>query len=187
MVEQVAVEVEATPPPLQRTEGASGSTEDQPALMDTEATPLPPPPPLWMRLIFLSRKRPVDDLPLASLKALKASPGSSAHWVAEAQAAIHCGAASVRVDLKEPAAQGGATEVAPTQTREGTLPSHGGEAPKSDGADMPLDAKAPRVSEVEATEDGPPETTETAVATGGVFGSSKATMAEAGAPRLSGP
>ena len=47
VVEQVAVE--ATPPPLQRTEGAPGSAEDRPASMDTEAMPLPPPPPLRMR------------------------------------------------------------------------------------------------------------------------------------------
>ena len=56
VVEQVAVE--AMPPPLQRTEGAPGSTEDRPAPMDTEATPLPPPPPLRMRFAVAKRLPP---------------------------------------------------------------------------------------------------------------------------------
>ena len=89
---------------------------------------------------------------MAPLKALKASPGSSAHWVVEAQAAIHRGAASARVDPKGLAAQGGVTKAAPIQTREGALPPHGGEAHESDGAGVPLVAEAPRVSEAEATE-----------------------------------
>ena len=41
-VEQVAAEAMQLPP--QRTEGTPGSVEDQPAPMDTEAMPLPPPP-----------------------------------------------------------------------------------------------------------------------------------------------
>jgi len=56
VVEQVAVE--ATPPPLQRTEGAPRSAEDRPASMDTEATPLPPPPPLRMRFAMAKRVPP---------------------------------------------------------------------------------------------------------------------------------
>ena len=63
----------------------------------------------------------MDELPLAPLKVLKASPVSFAHWVAEAQAAIQRGAASASVDPKGPVAQGGAAEAAPTQTREGAL------------------------------------------------------------------
>ena len=55
-VEQVAVE--ATPPPPQRTEGAPGSAEDRPAPMDTDATPLPLPPPLWMRFAVAKRGPP---------------------------------------------------------------------------------------------------------------------------------
>ena len=43
------VAVEATPPAPQRIEGAPGSTEDRPAPMDMEATPLPLPPPLRRR------------------------------------------------------------------------------------------------------------------------------------------
>jgi len=89
---------------------------------------------------------------------------------------------SVRVDPKEPAAQGGATEATPTQTREEALPPHGGEAHESDGAGVPLVAEAPGVSEAEATEDRASKTTETAVAAVGVSTSSEATMAEAGAP-----
>ena len=119
---------------------------------------------------------------MALLKALKASPGSSAHWVAEAQAAIQRGAASARVDPNGPAAQGGAAEAAPTQTREGALPPHGGEAHESDGAGVPLVAEAPGVSEAEATEDKAPKTAETAVAAVGVSASSEATMEEARAP-----
>ena len=56
VVEQVAVE--ATPPPPQRTEGAPVSIEDRPVPMDTEATPLPPPPPLRMRFAVAKRLPP---------------------------------------------------------------------------------------------------------------------------------
>ena len=56
MVEQVAVE--ETPPPPQRTEGAPGSIEDRPALMDTEATPLPPPLLLRTRFAVATRLPP---------------------------------------------------------------------------------------------------------------------------------
>ena len=56
VVEQAVVE--ATPPPLQRTEGAPGSIEDRPAPMDTEATPLPPPPPLRTRFAVAKRLPP---------------------------------------------------------------------------------------------------------------------------------
>ena len=119
---------------------------------------------------------------MAPLKALKVSPGSSAHWVVEAQAAIQHGAASVRVDPKEPATQGGAAEVAPTQTREGVPPPREGEAHESDGAGVPLVAEAPGVSGAEATEARASKTAETAVAAVGVSASSEATMAEAGAP-----
>ncbi|XP_066341224.1 uncharacterized protein [Miscanthus floridulus] len=157
--------------------------------MDMEAPPLPPPPPLRTRFAVAkrlprrsSRKRPTDELPLAPLKALKASPGSFAHWVAEAQAAIQHGVASVRVAPKGPAAQGGVAEVAPMQTREGALLPRGGEAHESDRAGVPLVAEAPGVFEAEATEATAPMTAETAVATVGVSASAEATMAEAEAP-----
>ncbi|XP_066347713.1 uncharacterized protein [Miscanthus floridulus] len=157
--------------------------------MDMEATPLPPPLPLRTRFAVVkqllprsSRKQPTDELPLVPLKALKASPGSFALWVAEAQAAIQRGAASARVDPKELAAQGGATEATPTQTREGAPPPHKGEAHESDGAGVPLVAKALGVSKAEAMEARAPKTAETAVATVGVSASSEATMVEAGAP-----
>ena len=118
-------------------------------------------------MIFFSRKQPADDLPLAPLKALKASPGSSAHWVAEAQAAIQRGAASARVDPQEPAAQGMVAEAAPT---------------RSDGAIVPFVAEAPGASGAEAMEASTPTTAETAVSAVGVSVSAEATMAEAGAP-----
>ncbi|XP_066317481.1 uncharacterized protein [Miscanthus floridulus] len=109
----------------------------------------------------------MDDLPLAPLKALKASPSSSAHWVAEAQAAIQRGVASARVDPKEPVAQGGVAEAAPT---------------RSDGAIVPFVAEAPGASGAEAKEAPTPMTTETAVSVVGVSASVEATMTEAGAP-----
>ena len=56
VVERVAAE--ATPPALQRIEGAPGSTEDRPASMDTEATPLSPPPPLRVRFAVVKRGPP---------------------------------------------------------------------------------------------------------------------------------
>jgi len=56
MVEQVVEET--TPPPPQRNEGAPGSVEDRPAPMDTEATPLPPPPPLRTRFAVAKRLPP---------------------------------------------------------------------------------------------------------------------------------
>ncbi|XP_066365288.1 uncharacterized protein [Miscanthus floridulus] len=119
------------------------------------------------KLIFFSRKWPADDLPLAPLKALKASPGSSAHWVAEAQATIQRGAASARVDPKELAAQGGVAEAAPT---------------RSDGAIVPFVAEALGASGAEATEAPAPMTAETVVSTVGVSVSAEATTTEAGAP-----
>ena len=47
---------------------------------------------------------------LAPRKALKVSTSSTAQWVVEVQAAIQCGAASVRADLKESVAQGEVAE-----------------------------------------------------------------------------
>ncbi|XP_066323700.1 uncharacterized protein [Miscanthus floridulus] len=160
VAEQAAVG--ATPPPPQRIEGAPGPVGDR-------------------------RKRPVEVLSLAPLKALKVSPGSSAHWVAEAQAAIQRGVASVRADPKEPATQGGAAEVTSTQTGEGALPPREGRARESDGAKVPLvteatEVEAPEVSEAEVTEAGVPKTTEAAAAGVGVSATTEATMAEAGAP-----
>ena len=104
---------------------------------------------------------------MAPLKALKASPGSSAHWVAEAQAAIQHGAASARVDPKGPAAQGGVAEGTPTQ---------------SDGAIVPFVAEASGASEAEAMEAPAPMTAETTVSAVGVSASAEATTTEAGAP-----
>ena len=52
------VAVEATPPAPQRIEGAPGSAEDRPAPVDTDAMPLPPPPPLQMRFAVAKRGPP---------------------------------------------------------------------------------------------------------------------------------
>ena len=55
-VEQVVAEAMQLPP--QRTEGAPGSVEGQPVSMDTEAMPLPPPPPLRTRVTVAKRLPP---------------------------------------------------------------------------------------------------------------------------------
>ncbi|XP_066320221.1 uncharacterized protein [Miscanthus floridulus] len=192
VVEQVAVEATQLPP--QRTEGAPGSVEDQPAPMDTEAMPLPPPPPLRMRVIMAkqlpprsSRKWPAEVPTLAPLKALKVNPSSTAHWVAEAQAALHHGAASARADPKELAPLGGAAEAALTQEGEVAPPPRDGEARGSDAAGLPLatettGTEVPGVSQAGATETAAPGTIEAAAAGTEALATAEATMAEAGAP-----
>ncbi|XP_066308053.1 uncharacterized protein [Miscanthus floridulus] len=192
VVEQVVAGATQLPP--QRTEGAPGSVEDRPAPANTEVVPLPPPPPLQMRVAVpnrlqprSSRKRPAEVPTLAPLKALKVNPGSTAHWVAEAQAAIQHGAVSARADPKEPATQGGAGEATPTQTGEGAPSPREGEAHESDGAEVPSvaeasEVEAPRVTEARATEARAPETAEAAAVGVGVSATTEATMAEAGAP-----
>ncbi|XP_066358206.1 uncharacterized protein [Miscanthus floridulus] len=174
--------------------GAPGSIEDRLAPTDTDVVPLPPPPPLQMRVAVpkrlqprSSQKRPVEVPTLAPLKALKVNPGSTTHWVAEAQATLQRGAASVRADPKELATQGGAAEVAPTQMGEGAPLPREGEARESDGAKVPSVAEAteigaPRVSEAEATEAEVPRTAEAAAVGVGAPATTEATMAEAGAP-----
>ncbi|XP_066311027.1 uncharacterized protein [Miscanthus floridulus] len=162
--------------PPQRTEGAPGSVEDRTAPADTEAVPLPPPPPLQTMV-----------LTLAPLKALKVSPGSTAHWVAEAQDAIQRSTVLARADPKETATQGGAAEVTPTRTGEGAPPPREGEARESDGAEVPLvaeatEVEAPGASKAEATEAGAPKTAEATAAGVGVSATTEAMMAEAGAP-----
>ncbi|XP_066384662.1 uncharacterized protein [Miscanthus floridulus] len=190
--EQVAAGATQLPP--QRTEGALGSIEDRPTPADTEAVPLPPPPPLQMRVAVpkrwqpcSSRKQPAEVPTLAPLKALKVNPSSTTHWVAEAQAALQRGVASARANPKESATQGGAVEVAPTQTGEGAPTPHEGEAHESDGVEVPSVAKAteveaPLVFEAEAAEAGAPRTIEAAAAGVGAPTTTEATMAEAGAP-----
>ena len=93
---------------------------------------------------------------MAPLKALKVTPGSTAHWVAGAQAAIRRGVVSVRAGLMESVPQGGAVEATPTPTGEGAPPPHDGEGHGSDGAEVSsvaeaTEVKALGVSEVEAT------------------------------------
>ncbi|XP_066364926.1 patellin-2-like [Miscanthus floridulus] len=192
VVEQVAAEVTQLPP--QRTEGAPRSVEDQPAPMDTKAMPLPPPPPLRTRVAVAkrllprsSRKRHAEVPTLAPLKALKVNPSSTAHWVAEAQAALQRGTSSARANPKEPATQGGAAEAALTQEGEGAPPPRDGEARGSDAAKVPLatettGTEVPGVSQAGATEAVAPRTIEAAAAGTGVLATAEATMAEAGAP-----
>ncbi|XP_066384658.1 uncharacterized protein [Miscanthus floridulus] len=191
-MEQVAAGATQLPP--QRTEGALGSIEDRPAPADIEAVPLPPPPPLQTRVAVpkrlqphSSRKRPVEVPTLAPLKALKVNLGSTAHWVAEAQAAIQRGAALARANPKEPATQGGAAEAILTQTGDGAPPPHEGEAHESDGAEVPsvaeaTEVEAPRVSEAKATEVGAPRTAEAAAAGVEAPATTEAMMAEARTP-----
>ena len=84
---------------------------------------------------------------MAPLKALKVTPGSTAHWVAGAQAAIRRGVASARAGLTESVPQGGAVEATPTPTGEGAPPPHEEEGRESDGAEVSSVAEA---TEVEA-------------------------------------
>ncbi|XP_066381186.1 uncharacterized protein [Miscanthus floridulus] len=191
-VEQVAAEATQLPP--QRTEGVPGSIEDQPAPMDMEAMPLPPPPPLRTRVAMvkrlpsrLCRKRPTEVPTLAPLKALKVNPGSTAHWVVEAQAALQRGAASTRDDPKESATQGGAAKAALTQEGEAASPPHDGEVRGLDAAEVLLATETtgsavPGVSQAGATEAAAPRTIEAAAAGTGALATAEATMAEVGAP-----
>ncbi|XP_066316067.1 uncharacterized protein [Miscanthus floridulus] len=192
-VEQVAAEATQLPP--QRTKGAPGSIEDQPALMDMEAMPLPPPPPLQIRVTVAkqlpprsSRKWPAEVPTLAPLKALKVNPGSTAHWVVEAQAALQRGTASAKADPKEPATQGGATKAALTQEGEGAPLPRDGEACGLDAAEVPLAAettgtKVLRVSQAKAMEATVPRTIEAATVGTRALATAEATMAEARAPK----
>ncbi|XP_066311396.1 uncharacterized protein [Miscanthus floridulus] len=125
------------------------------------------------------RKRPAEVPTLAPLKALKVNPGSTAHWVAEAQATLQCGVASAKADPKASATQGGAAEAALTQEGEGAPPPHDGEARGSDAAKVPLAAETtgtevPGVSQAGAMEAMVPRTNEAAT--------TEATMVEAEAP-----
>ncbi|XP_066386402.1 uncharacterized protein [Miscanthus floridulus] len=196
MVEQVVAKATQLPP--QRTEGASGSVEDQLVPMDMEAMPLPPPPPLQTRVAVAkrllphsSRKQPIEVPTLAPLKALKVNPGSTAHWVVEAQATLHHGVASARADLKEPATQEGATEAALTQEGEAVPPPRDGKARGSDAAEAPLAAETtgtdiPGVSPAGVIEAVAPRTIEAATASTGALVTAEAMMAEAKAPETTG-
>ena len=122
---------------------------------------------------------------MAPLKALKVNPGSIAHWMAEAQAAIQRGAVSARADPKEPVAQGGAAKVTPTQAGEGAPAPRKAEACESDGAEVPsvaeaTEVEAPWASEAKAAEVGVPRTAEAAAAGAGAPGTTEAGVPEAG-------
>ncbi|XP_066396533.1 uncharacterized protein [Miscanthus floridulus] len=130
------------------------------------------------------QKRPVEVPTLAPFKALKVSPSSTAHWVVEAQAAIQRGAASARVDPKEPVTQEGVAEASLTQMGKGVPPPCKSEARESGGAEAPSVAEATEVedpwsSKAEAIEAGVPRTAEAAAAGAGAPETTEATVVEA--------
>jgi len=116
---------------------------------------------------------------LAPLKALKVTPGSTAHWVVGAQATIRRGVVSVRAGLMESVPQGGAVEATPTPTGEGAPPPHEGEGRESDGAEVSSVAEATEVealtvSEAAAAEVKAPATIEAMMAGAGAPGTTEA-------------
>ncbi|XP_066344325.1 uncharacterized protein [Miscanthus floridulus] len=176
-VEQVTAG--AMQPPPQRVEGAPDSSEGRPAPADTGAVPLPPPPPF--------RKCQAEVPALAPRKALKVSTGSTAQWVAEAQATIQRGVASARADPKELTAQGEVTEAAMKRAGEEAPSSREVEARESDEAEAPSvaeategEAEASKTSKAEATEAGVSTTTVAEVAEAGAPETTVAEVAEAG-------
>ncbi|XP_066324237.1 uncharacterized protein [Miscanthus floridulus] len=123
----------------------------------------------------------------SSSQSMEASNGDDEGKVAEAQAALHRGAASARADLKEPATQGGAAEAALTEEGEAAPPPRDGKAHGSDAAEVPLAiettrTEVPRVLSAAATETAAPGTIEAATAGTGALATTEATMAEARAP-----
>ena len=121
---------------------------------------------------------------MAPHKALKVTPGSTAHWVAGAQTAIRRGATSVRAGLTESVPQGGAAKATPTPTGDGAPPPHEGEGHESDGAEVSSVAEA---TEVEALGVSKAEATAKAVAAEVEAPMTiKAMMAGAGAPGTTG-
>ena len=108
------------------------------------------------------------------LKALKVTPGSTAHWVVGAQAAIQRGAASVRAGLTESVPQGGAVEATLTPTGEGAPPPHEGEGHESDGAEVSSVAEAEATAEAAAAEVEAPAPIEATMAGVGAHGTTEA-------------
>ncbi|XP_066311598.1 fruit protein pKIWI501-like [Miscanthus floridulus] len=132
------------------------------------------------------RKRQAEAPVLAPCKALKVSTSSTAQWVAEAQAAIQHGAATARADLKEPIAQGEATEAATREVGEETPTPREAEAHESDEAKAPsiaeateAETKALMTSEAEAMEAGASRTIEAKVVEVGASETTEAEVVEA--------
>ena len=99
------------------------------------------------------------------------------------------GAALARADLKEPVAQGEATEAATKQTGEEAPTPRDARALESGEAEAPSiaeategEAEAPRTSEAEVAEAGASRAFEAEVANIGAPRTTKAEVAEAGAP-----
>ncbi|XP_066322861.1 uncharacterized protein [Miscanthus floridulus] len=134
------------------------------------------------------QKRQVEASALAPHKALKVSTSSTTQWVVEAQATIQRGAVSVRADLKEPVAQGEATETATEQAEEEEEPTpHEAKAHESDGVEAPsiaeateAEAEALRTSEAEVVEAEALRTSEAKAMEARVSRTTKAEVAEAG-------
>jgi len=99
----------------------------------------------------------------------------------EAQATIQRGAASARADLKEPVAQGEATEVAMKQEgEEAPTPHEPGEAEVPSIAEATEgEVDAPRTSEAEVADAGAPRTTEAEVVEARAPGTTKDEAVEA--------
>ncbi|XP_066320102.1 uncharacterized protein [Miscanthus floridulus] len=168
--------------------GGGGGDASRPAIAGPRAEADTPEEQALGKHTVSPQKRPTEVPTLAPLKALKVSPSSTAHWVAEAQAAIQCGTTSARANPKEPVAEGGAAKVTPTQTGEGAPPPHEAEDHESDGAGAPSVAEAtevepPRASEAKATEVAAPRTAEAVAAGAEAPRTTEATMVEAEAPR----
>ncbi|XP_066391695.1 uncharacterized protein [Miscanthus floridulus] len=194
-VEQVVAGAMQLPP--QRTEGVPKSGEGRLALADTEAVPLPPPPPLQRRVTVPKRLHPHSsrkckaEVPaLAPLKSLKVSTGSTAHQVVEAQDAVQRDGASARADPKELVAQGEVTEAAMDRAGEETSMPREAKAHESDGAEAPSvaeategETEAPRTSEAKAIEVGVPKTAEADVAGTRAPKTTKAEVAGTRAPK----
>ncbi|XP_066347807.1 uncharacterized protein [Miscanthus floridulus] len=168
----------ATQPPSPRVEGASESGEGRPAPANTEVVPPPPPLSFW--------KHQAEAPALAPRKALKVSTSSTAQWVMEAQATIQRGTALAKAALKEPDAQGEATEAATQRAGDEAPMSLEAEAHKLDRAEAPLvakategEAKVPKTSEAEVTEVGASRTTEAELAEAGALETTEAEVGEA--------
>ncbi|XP_066309927.1 uncharacterized protein [Miscanthus floridulus] len=178
------VEVErATAGATQLTEveqATAGATQ----LVDTGAVPLPPPPPLLrvrdaVRKLLCphsSQNHQAKAPALAPRKALKA--------------ALRHGAASAKADLKEPVAQGEATEAATKQVGEEAPMLREARALESGEAEAPSiaeategEVKAPRTSEAKVAEARASRASKAEVANAEAPRTTEAEVAKAGAPR----
>ena len=104
------------------------------------------------------------------------STSSTAQWGVEAQATIQRGAASAMADLKEPVAQGEATDAATKQAGEEAP------MPREVKALEPGEVKAPSIAKATEGEVDAPRTSEAEVADAGAPRTTEAEVVEARAP-----